>query len=116
MLEELYIITFVIGILLLFIGLTNAFKLVRSTRMLVMFLALLVFLITMFSGFNIEKTYCGSVITSINTTVANISSYTNGWSCVTQPYQDLIFIVLNIVFFIISLLYLIVEAMGWMPG
>lgn len=100
MILDIYVVWSVINFFLFFVALTDLIKLTKGTRMTLMMISAILFFIVALSSFNIEDVFC---------------SYSGGWQCTTQIINDSSLGILNIGFGILSVLYIITEAFGWIP-
>lgn len=101
MIIDIYVVWVVINFFIFFVGLTDLLKLTRGTRMTLMVIAGVMFFVLALLSFNIEEMFC---------------SYSSGWQCQSQSINDYSLGIINVLFGIISLLYILMEAMGWLPG
>jgi predicted permease len=67
-------------------------------------ITVIMLIICVIASFSIQKEYCELV---------SITPYS--WTCHYEPITEMLVVYLNFAFLAISLLYLITEAMGWIP-
>ena len=103
MLLDIYVLYSIMTFFMFFVGLTDLLKLAKSTRMTMMFITFILFLYLGISSFNIEYNFCGLDSDS-------------QWSCQTSSMYDYPLGIFNILLAILSMLYIIAEAMGWLPS
>jgi hypothetical protein len=101
MIIDLYVVWMIINFFIFFIALTDMIKLQRGTRIMLMVISAILFFVLALVSFNIEQTFC---------------SYSSGWQCQTQSISDSSLGIINVLFGIISLLYIIMDVMGWLPN
>jgi len=100
MLIDVYVIWTIITFMIFFVGLTDLIKLARGTRMTLMFISGILFFILTFSSFSIESVFC---------------TYSTDWLCYTQTNYDYSLGILNILFGVLSIIYIMTDAFGWIP-
>ncbi len=105
-----------LGFIMFFTAVTDAIRLTIPTRQILMFLSFAIFVGLVFSAFNIEKVFCESDATQANTTVANMTTYTNAWSCTTQKSYDMAFVGFNMIFALAAILFITLGAFGMIPN
>lgn len=112
MIEILYILFTAITWVSFFIGFLNVMYLDKTPRMTLMFLTFILFLFLMLQSFDIQNIDCRS-----------FGEYDNGtatWAysaeqCHSYSVQDVPLAVVNLMMAMISIVYVLVSAMGWMP-
>lgn len=82
----------------MFVGLTNIFNLTKPSRRLVMIITLILAVILSYSSFMIEEKYC---------------VYTTTFLCHMETYQSMELAILNFMFIILLILYIILDTFGF---
>lgn len=100
MYDFFYIIYTLIAFGIFFIGAIDIFVLQDKTRVGVMFISFILFVFLALSSFNIEQTFC---------------EYSSGWQCTTNTSNTPSMAVLNVMFALLSLLYVLPSALSLMP-
>src|SRR3990167_4201958 len=106
MIETLYLFYSGIAFLMLFFGVVNPIKLDRQARILLVLITFLLFVYLSLNSFNIERTHCGYTLNSTNDVVQR---------CNTLQITDGSVGVLNLLFAILSLLYIILDYFNFIP-
>lgn len=84
-----------------FTSVVNMFKLEKEARTLVMFITAILFLILTWTSFTVEGVYC---------------VYTTEFLCHVEPSTEFVMAMVNVLFMIITILYLVMDFMGKIPN
>lgn len=102
MIFTLYLFMLAATLVITMIGLTNIFRVTREQQILLMSIALVMAIVTLFGSFTIDNNYCELVNVTLNY-----------WLCHTETYQDLPMVGFNFLLIAIIVLYLMVDFFGW---